>query len=33
MAFTDPIIRGMSLLHCHLLCHEDKEMTARILFE
>jgi suppressor of ftsI len=30
--FTDPIIRGMSLFHCHLLKHEDKGMMAKILF-
>jgi suppressor of ftsI len=24
MDFTDPIIRGMSVFHCHLLNHEDK---------
>jgi FtsP/CotA-like multicopper oxidase with cupredoxin domain len=33
MDFTDPIIRGMSLFHCHLLKHEDKGMMAKILFE
>jgi suppressor of ftsI len=33
MDFTDPIIRGMSLFHCHLLNHEDKGMMAKILFE
>jgi suppressor of ftsI len=32
MDFTDPIIRGMSVFHCHLLSHEDKGM-AKILFE
>jgi FtsP/CotA-like multicopper oxidase with cupredoxin domain len=32
MDFTDPIIRGMSLFHCHLLSHEDKGMMAKILF-
>jgi suppressor of ftsI len=32
MDFTDPIIRGMSVLHCHLLKHEDKGMMAKILF-
>ena len=31
--FTDPLIRGMSLFHCHLLNHEDKGMMAKILFE
>ena len=33
MDFTDPIIRGMSVFHCHLLTHEDKGMMAKILFE
>jgi len=33
MDFTDPIIRGLSLFHCHLLSHEDKGMMAKILFE
>ncbi|HVH89417.1 MAG TPA: multicopper oxidase domain-containing protein [Terriglobales bacterium] len=33
MDFTDPIIRGMSLFHCHLLNHEDKGMMAKILFK
>jgi len=32
MDFTDPIIRGMSLFHCHLLKHKDKGMMAKILF-
>jgi FtsP/CotA-like multicopper oxidase with cupredoxin domain len=32
MDFTDPIIRGISLFHCHLLSHEDKGMMAKILF-
>jgi FtsP/CotA-like multicopper oxidase with cupredoxin domain len=32
MDFTDPIIRGLSLFHCHLLKHEDKGMMAKILF-
>jgi len=32
MDFTDPIIRGMSLLHCHLLSHEQKGIMAKILF-
>jgi FtsP/CotA-like multicopper oxidase with cupredoxin domain len=32
MDFTDPIIRGMSVFHCHLLQHEDKGMMAKILF-
>jgi len=33
MDFTDPLIRGTSLFHCHLLTHEDKGMMAKILFE
>jgi FtsP/CotA-like multicopper oxidase with cupredoxin domain len=32
MDFTDPIIRGLSVFHCHLLQHEDKGMMAKILF-
>jgi suppressor of ftsI len=28
MDFTDPIIRGVSVFHCHLLKHEDKGMMA-----
>jgi len=33
MDFTNPVIRGMSLFHCHLLNHEDKGMMAKIQFE
>src|SRR5246127_3265928 len=33
MDFTDPIIRGVSVFHCHLLKHEDKGMMAKIIFE
>ncbi|MGC1362085.1 MAG: multicopper oxidase domain-containing protein [Silvibacterium sp.] len=33
MDFTDPVIRGVSLFHCHLLSHEDKGMIAKILFK
>jgi suppressor of ftsI len=33
MDFTDPIIRGVSLFHCHLLSHEDKGMMAKIVFK
>ncbi len=33
MGFTDPIIRGVSVFHCHLLSHEDKGMMATILFQ
>ena len=32
MDFTDPVIKGMSVFHCHLLNHEDKGMMAKILF-
>ena len=32
MDFTDPIIRGTSLFHCHLLNHEDKGMMAKVSF-
>jgi suppressor of ftsI len=33
MDFTNPVIAGTSLFHCHLLNHEDKGMMAKILFE
>jgi suppressor of ftsI len=33
MDFTDPVIRGMTVFHCHLLNHEDKGMMAKVLFE
>jgi FtsP/CotA-like multicopper oxidase with cupredoxin domain len=33
MDFTNPVIKGMSLFHCHLLNHEDKGMMAKVLFE
>jgi FtsP/CotA-like multicopper oxidase with cupredoxin domain len=33
MDFTDHVIKGMSVFHCHLLNHEDKGMMAKILFE
>lgn len=33
MDFTDPIIRGISVFHCHLLKHEDKGMMAKVLFQ
>jgi suppressor of ftsI len=29
---TDPVIKGMSVFHCHLLNHEDKGMMAKVLF-
>jgi FtsP/CotA-like multicopper oxidase with cupredoxin domain len=31
--FTNPLIRGTSLFHCHLLNHEDKGMMAKIAIE
>jgi len=31
--FTDPVIKSMSVFHCHLLNHEDKGMMAKILFK
>jgi suppressor of ftsI len=31
--FTDPVIKGMAVFHCHLLNHEDKGMMAKVLFE
>ena len=33
MDFTDPVIKGTSVFHCHLLNHEDKGMMAKIVFE
>ena len=33
MDFTDPVIKGMSVFHCHLLNHEDKGMMAKILLQ
>jgi suppressor of ftsI len=32
MDFTDPVMRGTSVFHCHPLNHEDKGMT-KVLFE
>jgi len=32
MDFTNPIIKGMAVFHCHLLNHEDKGMMAKVLF-
>ena len=29
---SSPVIKGMSVFHCHLLNHEDKGMMAKILF-
>jgi FtsP/CotA-like multicopper oxidase with cupredoxin domain len=31
--FTNPVIRGMSVFHCHLLNHEDKGMMAKIFLK
>lgn len=31
--FTEPVIKGMSVFHCHLLNHEDKGMMAKILLK
>jgi suppressor of ftsI len=31
--FTDPVIKGMSVFHCHLLNHEDKGMMAKIFLK
>jgi suppressor of ftsI len=33
VGFTDPVVRGMSIFHCHLVNHEDKGMTAKSLFQ
>ncbi|MGB6686952.1 MAG: multicopper oxidase domain-containing protein [Terracidiphilus sp.] len=33
MDFTDPVIRWVSLFHCHLSSHEDKGMMAKIRFK
>ena len=30
MAFTDPVIVGRFMFHCHVLKHEDKGMMAQI---
>jgi suppressor of ftsI len=30
--FTNPVIRGMAVFHCHILNHEDKGMMAKVLF-
>ena len=32
MYFTDAIIRGTSLFHCHLLNQDNKEMMAKVVF-
>jgi FtsP/CotA-like multicopper oxidase with cupredoxin domain len=31
--FTNPVIKGMAVFHCHLLNHEDKGMMAKVLFK
>jgi suppressor of ftsI len=31
--FTDPVIRGYAVFHCHILTHEDKGMMATVLFK
>jgi len=31
--FTNPIIKGVAVFHCHLLNHEDKGMMAKILLK
>jgi len=33
MDFTDPIIRGVSLFHCHLLSHEDIRHDGQDTFQ
>jgi FtsP/CotA-like multicopper oxidase with cupredoxin domain len=33
MDFTNPVIRGMAVFHCHILKHEDKGMMAKVLFK
>jgi suppressor of ftsI len=30
---TAPVIRGLSVFHCHMLRHEDKGMMAKVLFK
>jgi FtsP/CotA-like multicopper oxidase with cupredoxin domain len=32
MDITNPAIRGLSVLHCHILSHEDKGMMAKVRF-
>jgi suppressor of ftsI len=29
---TNPVIRGLSVFHCHMIRHEDKGMMAKVLF-
>lgn len=31
--FTNPVIKGIAVFHCHLLNHEDKGMMAKIVFK
>jgi FtsP/CotA-like multicopper oxidase with cupredoxin domain len=33
MDITNPAIRGLAVLHCHILSHEDKGMMAKVLFQ
>lgn len=33
MDFTNPVIRGMAVFHCHILTHEDKGMMAKVEFK
>jgi suppressor of ftsI len=33
MDFTNPAIKGLAVLHCHILSHEDKGMMAKVLFQ
>ena len=33
MDFTDPVIRGVAVFHCHILSHEDKGMMAKVEFK
>jgi suppressor of ftsI len=33
MDFTDPVIRGIAVFHCHILSHEDKGMMAKVDFK
>ena len=30
---TDPVIKGISVFHCHLLNHKDKGMVAKVLVQ
>jgi FtsP/CotA-like multicopper oxidase with cupredoxin domain len=30
---TNPVIRGLSVFHCHMIRHEDKGMMAKVLFQ